>query len=172
MEDGGQRRAGVFRIEIDLSRHERLMSQQGPAKIQFPLHLPAQTPFEMLGGDFPQEHLLDKIFRADGDGGLVLGTSGETKDEDQPRQSFCSTHSNPRSATTAMRAAGTAPANSDSESTAANPRKIRLPVPPRRWQRDIKALRRRQRNEAGSPDCIRAQMAGRTTEGRPLKETP
>src|SRR3977135_1059984 len=88
--------------------------------------------FQMLSHDLAEDHLLGEILRADRDRAF-LGTANDParpQPDDQTGDNLCSTHSRPRSAATAIKAAGTAPARSSVVSTDARPRKINTPRPP------------------------------------------
>src|SRR5207247_919651 len=88
--------------------------------------------FQMLCHDLSKDHLLGEILRADRDRSF-LGTGDDParpQPDDQTGDNLCSTHSSPRSATNAIKAAGTAPARSSVVSTDARPRKINTPSPP------------------------------------------
>src|SRR5438105_15519930 len=88
--------------------------------------------FQMLCHDLAKDYLLGEILRADRDR-LFFRTADDTcrpQSNDHTGDNLYSTHSRPRSAATAIKAAGTAPASSNVASTDARPRKINTPSPP------------------------------------------
>src|SRR6185295_13158853 len=111
---------------------ERLMSQHSPAQVEFTINGAAKSMFQMLRHDLTEDHLLGEILRADRDR-VFLRTADDScrpQSNDQTGDNLCSTHSSPRSAANAIKAAGTAPARSSVVSTDARPRKINTPSPP------------------------------------------
>src|SRR5437879_7803436 len=88
--------------------------------------------FQMLRHDLAEDYLLGEILRANRDR-VFLRTADDAcrpQSDDHTGDNLCSIHSSPRSAATAIKAAGTAPARSNVASTDARPRKINTPSPP------------------------------------------
>src|SRR5689334_13673792 len=48
VQNRSERRARIFRIEIDLSRNERIMAYECPAEIQPPFHAQSRMRFDLL----------------------------------------------------------------------------------------------------------------------------
>ena len=67
-QDGRERRAGVFRIEIDLSRDERIVTNKCSAEIQPPFHAQRRMRLNLLREQFREHNLLGEIFRPDNNG--------------------------------------------------------------------------------------------------------
>src|SRR5208283_3350462 len=78
--------------------------------------------------DLAQDHLLGKILRPDAD--HMRFRPARRQQENQPGDNFRSIHPSPPSASSAMQAAGTAPARICAVSTVATPRKMKTPNPP------------------------------------------
>src|ERR1700690_2417291 len=128
-QNGRQRGAAVLRINVDLAGQQGLVRHKRPAQVQLALDRRSQPVFEMLGDDLSQQHLLGEVLRADDDrpGPRASGQQGQCN---QAGDSFRSIHPRPPSATTAMSAAGIAPARISIESRVAKPRNIKTPNPP------------------------------------------
>src|SRR5215510_15711031 len=88
--------------------------------------------FQMLCHDLAEDDLFGEILRTDRDRVFLCAADDSCRPQpnDQTGDNLCSTHSRPRSAATAIKAAGTAPARSSVVSTEARPRKINTPSPP------------------------------------------
>src|SRR5579863_3613139 len=108
LEDRGQSCPGVLRIHIDFTVDQGLVCEQCAAKIQLALDLLPQPAFKLLGHDFSQHKLLAEILRSDDD--RPRARASAKRREDQAGDNFCSSHPNPSSATSAISAAGIAPA--------------------------------------------------------------
>ena len=60
MQHGGQSRARVLHIQVQLACQKRLMNQQGPAKVRLSLNLDSSFRFDLLCQQFCQQHLLSE----------------------------------------------------------------------------------------------------------------
>src|SRR5450432_3137000 len=129
LEDGGKSGAGVFGVEIDGAAGEGLVGQEGAAQIQLAPDGEAEPALNVLRQDFAQQHLLREILGADHDGRGFARAAAPYK-EGQAGDSLRSIHSNTSSASTAMMAAGSAPARTVGVSTIEIPRKMKTPSPP------------------------------------------
>src|SRR5882672_67813 len=90
-----------------------------------------QPVLHMLSDDLTQHHLLGKVLGGhDNVFRLRARTSQQGERGDYSGDNFRSIHPNPPSASSAIKAAGTAPARICSVSTDATPRKIKTPSPP------------------------------------------
>src|SRR5579864_3135179 len=128
-QDGGECRAAVFRIQIDLAIHQSLVCEQRASQVQFALHLLTQAPLELLRQNFSQHKLLGEILRSHHDGPRSGATAAQ-RQSNQTGDSFRSSHPKPSSANKAIRAAGIAPARICALSTVEIPRKMKTPSPP------------------------------------------
>ena len=70
VQHGGQRRAGVFDIEVKIPGKQRFMDQQGAPEIRLANHRDAGPRFDVLRQKLCQHHLLGEEFRADRDSRL------------------------------------------------------------------------------------------------------
>jgi hypothetical protein len=61
LENGGERRASVFRIDVDAICEERLMSDITPRQIESPFDWNMQPGFDVLCQEFRQDNLLAEI---------------------------------------------------------------------------------------------------------------
>ncbi len=80
VENGGERGAGVFDVEIELAGEKRLLAKKSAAEIGFAIDVDAGTGFDVLGEEFAEDHLFGEKFGADGDVGLGWAAAGERKD--------------------------------------------------------------------------------------------
>src|SRR5207244_11344169 len=130
-QDRAEARAGVFGIQVELPRHERLVTDEGAAEVQLPVH-PEALCLQGPRDDLAQQDLLGEILRSDSHGSVLAPATGpcreQRREQGQPLQA--SLHfdwrrsRSPRSASAARarRAAGTAPARIWRLSTIAMPR--------------------------------------------------
>jgi len=58
MQHGGQSRARVLHIQVQFACQNRLMNQQGPAKVRLSPNLDSSFRFDLLCQQFCQQHLL------------------------------------------------------------------------------------------------------------------
>ena len=73
LQNRGQGRAGVFRIEVDFLVEQGPMRQQRAAQVQLPLHFLLQPMFQMLRDDLAEDHLLGEVLRSDADARIAHG---------------------------------------------------------------------------------------------------
>src|SRR5262249_58360297 len=66
-EDRRVRRPGVLGVDVQVSRRQRLVADEGAAEVELPVHSNA-LPLERLRHDLAQEDLLRKVLRADAHG--------------------------------------------------------------------------------------------------------
>src|SRR5579863_10099647 len=132
--NGGQGRACVFRIHIDVAGDHRLLGQKRAAQIELAADVPVETIFEVLRDDLSEDELLAEVLGSHADAGFMA--AGDSKKKRGYRRMslhlvnlFSSQPSAP-SAARARRAAGIAPARICPLSTEAIPRKMKTPSPP------------------------------------------
>ena len=87
VEDGGQRGAGVFDIEIEIAGKKRLLTKQRPTEIGFAVDVDASAGFDVLREEFGEENLLGEEFGTDGDMRLGRAAAGETENEREEQKS-------------------------------------------------------------------------------------
>src|SRR5438034_3543688 len=104
------------------------MGQKRSPRIEFSSDHKAQPPLNLLRHNLRQQRLLGEILRADYD--LGRRRAGGQQQRAQAGDNFRSIHSSPSSASTAIAAAGSAPANTVGVSTIEIPRKMKTPNPP------------------------------------------
>ena len=68
MEDGGERRAGVLDVDIDVAGHQRAIADERASEIQPALDRQPGVALDGFGDDLAKNHLLGEIFRADDNG--------------------------------------------------------------------------------------------------------
>jgi hypothetical protein len=66
VEDGGQGRAGVFDVEIEVAGEERLLAKERAAEIGFAIDVYSGAGFDVLGEKLGENDLLGEKFGADG----------------------------------------------------------------------------------------------------------
>ncbi len=66
-EYGGQGRACVFGVDVDIPGDHRLLGQKCAAEIELSADMSVQAILEMLGHDFSEDQLLGEILRGDSD---------------------------------------------------------------------------------------------------------
>ena len=70
-EHGGQRRACVFGVNVDIPGDHRLLGQERAAEIELAADMSVQAILEMLGHDFSEDQLLGEILRGYADARFV-----------------------------------------------------------------------------------------------------
>ena len=66
VEDGGEGRAGVFDVEVEVAGEERLLAEERAAEIGFAFDVDAGARFDVLGEELGEDDLLGEKFGADG----------------------------------------------------------------------------------------------------------
>ena len=79
VEDGRERGAGVFDVEIEFAGEESFLAEERAAEIGFAIDVDAGAGFDVLGEEFGEDDLLGEEFGADGDVGLGGAAAGEEK---------------------------------------------------------------------------------------------
>jgi hypothetical protein len=86
VEDGGERGAGVFDVEIEITGEKSFLAEERAAEIGFAIDVDAGASFDVLGEEFGEDDLLGEKFGADGDVGLGGAAGGEKKNEADQRE--------------------------------------------------------------------------------------
>jgi hypothetical protein len=66
VEDGGEGRAGVFDVKVEIAGEERFLAQERAAEIGFAIDVEAGAGFDVLGEELGENDLLSEEFGADG----------------------------------------------------------------------------------------------------------
>ena len=80
-QDGSERGAGVFRVDIDASAQNSLMTDIAAGQVETALHGQVGFVFDLLCDKFAKNELLGEILGADYDAVLARGAAGEEKGE-------------------------------------------------------------------------------------------
>ena len=67
MEDGGQRRARVLDVDVDVAGRQRAFADQRAAEIQAAIDGQPGLALDRLRDDLPEDQLLGEVLRADDD---------------------------------------------------------------------------------------------------------
>src|ERR1035438_8676088 len=74
-ENGGQRGARVFRVDIDASSQDRLLTDECACQVEAALHGQVSSGFDQLREELSENELLGEIFRADDDAAGVIAAT-------------------------------------------------------------------------------------------------
>jgi hypothetical protein len=66
VEDGGEGRAGVFDVEVEVAGEERFLAEERAAEIGFAIDVEAGAGFDVLGEELGEDDLFGEEFGADG----------------------------------------------------------------------------------------------------------
>ena len=80
-QDGGEGRAGVFRINIDAAAENCLMANVAAGQVEAALDREMSFVFDLLGNDLPEDQLFGEIFGADDDAVFARGTASRKNQE-------------------------------------------------------------------------------------------
>ena len=140
LEDGGQRGAAVFDVEIDVAGLNRAVADEGASQIEPPVDRQPRVALDRLRHQLAENHLLGEVLGADDDalgprpGGegrcrparrsttTAAAAARETTPARRAARSARSTSSRPPSTIIASAATGTAPARITVASTIDSPR--------------------------------------------------
>jgi hypothetical protein len=87
VEDGGERGAGVFDVEVEFAGEKSFLAEERAAEIGFSVDVDAGAGFDVLGEEFGEDDLLGEKFRADGDVGLGGAAGNEREDKREQEES-------------------------------------------------------------------------------------
>ncbi len=83
VEDSGERRAGVFNIEIEVAGFEGSVNEERAAEVGLAHDGDSRAGFDVLGEEFRKDDLLGEELGADGDSGRTRRTARrKTKRDD------------------------------------------------------------------------------------------
>jgi hypothetical protein len=83
VEDGGEGRAGVFDVKIEVAGEKRFVDEESAAEIGFADDVDAGAGFDVLGEELGEENLFSEKFGADGDMRRRFGTARNIEREVQ-----------------------------------------------------------------------------------------
>ena len=86
VEDGGECRAGVFNVKVEISCEKSFVNEERAAEIGFADHGDAGAGFDVLGEELGENDLLGEEFGADDDFGLGR-TAGDKKGREEKEES-------------------------------------------------------------------------------------
>jgi len=86
VEDGGEGGAGVFDVEVEVTREECFLAEERAAEIGFSVYMNTGAGFDVLREEFGEDDLLGEKFGADGNVRLRWAACNQTKAEGKKKE--------------------------------------------------------------------------------------